>query len=98
MRDCCVDTLKIGEKIGNTARKKPTLVGLEPVAHRRLLMTTLRGFLNITLWLFAIGFLGVWFSRRSRRARSYLHSCRENRGSRLLLATKYVRTRMIRDD
>ena len=30
---------------------------------------------------FEIGFLGVWFSRRSRRARSYLHSCRANRDS-----------------
>ena len=32
---------------------------------------------------FEIGFLGVWFSRRSRRARFYLHSCRANRGSRV---------------
>ena len=31
---------------------------------------------------FQDGFLGVWFWRRSRRARSYLHSRRANRGSR----------------
>jgi len=38
-------------------------------------------FLHIMLLSFEIGFLGVWFSRRSKRARSYLHSCRANRGS-----------------
>ena len=30
---------------------------------------------------FEIGFLGVWFSRRSKSARSYLHSRCANRGS-----------------
>ena len=38
-------------------------------------------FLNIMLLSFEIGFLGVWFSRRSKSARSYLHSRCANRGS-----------------
>ena len=37
---------------------------------------------NVRLLSFEIGFLAVWFWRRSRRARYYLHSRRAKRGSR----------------
>ena len=91
MRSPGANYSNIGEKIGNTTRRKETFAGFEPSTNRDegdqvntellLSQSSNKNFLHIMLLSFEIGFLGVWFSRRSKSARSYLHSRCANRGS-----------------
>ena len=92
MRDCCVELFEHwGENWKHDEVKKrlsrdsnPVQVDIESVhVNTELLMSQLSkvNFLHIMLLSFEIGFLGVWFSRRLKSARSYLHSRCANRGS-----------------
>ena len=68
----------------------------DPSGTYLLCVVCLRVLRGLVWWSYAVvfalcfefqdGFLGVWFWRRSRRARSYLHSRRANRGSRICTA------------
>ena len=96
MRDCCVEQIEHWGKNWKYDEETSDFreIRIEPDTNRaegdqlntELLMSQSSDlyFLHIMLLSFEIGFLVVWFSRRSKSARSYLHSRCANRGSQTL--------------